>query len=226
MSVPDLGNIVWRSLTGSQAHLSTGTDRIKRFIPGFPALVGYADTERPDFKALEPFCRPGDRFYCAYWRGPEPKGWKIEVDTLMCAMLWQGTTPKAQPTTHIERLGSQHVPQMVALAALTKPGPFADRPLEIGEWYGVLDGERVVAMAGERMHAGNLREVSGICTLPDYQGKGYARRLTEHVIRSQLARGLTPFLHVASSNARARKIYERMGFVVEREIPLRVVSLV
>jgi predicted GNAT family acetyltransferase len=66
--------------------------------------------------------------------------------------------------------------------------------------------------------------VSGICTLPGYQGRGYAHRLTQHVIRSQLARGLTPFLHVASSNTAARKLYEGIGFVVDQEVAMRVIA--
>lgn len=224
-SMVNLANIMWRSLTTSHARLAVGTDRIKRYMPGFPRLVGFADPSNPDFAALAPHCAPGERFYTGEWNGPEPNGWKIEVDTLMCAMIWNGTPPEPDDSLSVVRLTEEHVPQMVAMAALTKPGPYADRPLEIGEWYGVLDGDRLVAMAGERMHAGALREVSGICTLPEYQGRGYARRLTELVVRSQLVRGQTPFLHVASSNTRARTLYERMGFVVDREVALRVITL-
>ena len=79
-------------------------------------------------------------------------------------------------------------------------------------------------MAGERMHAGKLREVSGICTAPAHQGRGFGRRLTQLVIRRQLARGQTPFLHVMSANARARELYLRLGFRVDREVAVRVVT--
>ena len=223
--MPDLANIFWRSLTGSHAHLGTGTDRTKRYLRGFPSMIGYADPADPDFASLIPFCDPGERFYCAEWRGPAPTGWTIEVDSSMCAMLWTGTLPPPDTSLPIIRLGMEHVPQMLEIAAVTRPGPFPQHPMEMGEWYGVLEDDRVVAMAGERLFAAPLREVSGICTLPEYQGRGYARRLTEQVIRSQLGRGLTPFLHVASANARARSLYERMGFVVEREVPMRVVAI-
>lgn len=219
-----LANIFWRALTGSQAHLGEGTGRIKRFRPGFPAMIGYDDPAAPDFAALAPFCGAGERYYCAEWVGAAPAGWKLEVDALMCAMLWQGTLPPADTTVPILRLAERHVPEMLAIADTCKPGPFARRPMEIGEWYGILDGARVVAIAGERLHAQPYREVSGICTLPEYQGRGYARRLTEHVIRSQLARGFTPFLHVASANAAARKLYVGMGFVVDQEVSMRVVA--
>ena len=140
----------------------------------------------------------------------------------MCAMLWSGSEP-ADPDLAAVRLGPADVPQQMALAALTKPGPFAERTFELGEFYGVFEGDRLVAMAGERMQAGNLHEVSGICTQPDYQGRGLARRLTLLLVRRQLARGEIPFLHVASSNARARALYERLGFRLDREVPLRII---
>ena len=221
----DLANILWRAFTGSHAHLATGTDRIKRYARGFPRLIAYADPAMPPFDALAPYCASGERFYCAEWRGPEPAGWRIEVDTSVCVMLWQGAAPAADDAADVRRLREEHVPRMLALAALTKVGPFAERPLEIGEWYGIFDGEHLVAMAGERVRAGHLREISGVCTHPDYQGRGYAKRLTQRLVRAQLARGLHPFLHVVSTNARARSLYERMGFAVDREVPMRVVTL-
>ena len=41
-------------------------------------------------------------------------------------------------------------------------------------------------MAGERMHAGTLREISGVCTHPDFQGRGLARRLMRKLVRRQM----------------------------------------
>lgn len=221
----DFSNIIWRSLTGSHARFAAGAERIVRYARGFPALIGFADTVNPDFASLARYCETGERLYCGEWRGPAPAGWKIEVDATMCAMGWNGATPAPDVSFPAVRLRPEHVPQMMALAGLTNPGPFAQRPLDLGEWYGAFEGERLVAMAGERMQCGSLREISGVCTLPEYQGRGLAKRLTEVVIRSQLARGLSPFLHVTASNTRAKSLYERMGFVVARETAMRVVSL-
>lgn len=219
----DLANVVWRALAGSQAHMAAGTDRIRRYRRGYSPIIGYADPSNPGFEALAPHCEPGEQLYCAYWRGPAPRGWAVEVETSMCAMLWRGAAPAPDPGLRAERLGAEHAPQMVALVEATRPGPFGPRAFEMGEFHGVFEGGRLVAMAGERLHAGALREVSAVCTAPDHQGRGLAKRLTELVVRRQLARGQTPFLHVASSNARARSLYERLGFVVAREVPLRVI---
>jgi predicted GNAT family acetyltransferase len=122
------------------------------------------------------------------------------------------------------RLGAEHVPQMLPLTALTKPGPFAERTVELGEYYGVFEGERLVAMAGERFQAGTLREISGVCTHPDFQGRGLGRRLVEMLIRIELARGEIPFLHVMADNHLARRLYERMGFRRTQDCVIRVVS--
>lgn len=79
-------------------------------------------------------------------------------------------------------------------------------------------------MAGERMAAPGLREISGVCTHPDHQGRGLARRLMLMLIRRQLLRGETPFLHVMRVNQAAHGLYLRMGFRDVCESPVRVVG--
>ena len=89
---------------------------------------------------------------------------------------------------------------------------------------GRIEGERLVAMAGERMHAGTLREISGVCTHPDFQGRGFARRLVAKLILRQMRRKETPFLHVMRDNSSAHRLYQRMGFRDYRESVVRVIS--
>jgi predicted GNAT family acetyltransferase len=79
-------------------------------------------------------------------------------------------------------------------------------------------------MAGERMAAPALREVSGVCTRPGWQGRGFARRLMLKLIRRQLLRGETPFLHVMSTNTVAHALYLGMGFRDYCETVVRVVA--
>ncbi len=219
-----LANIIWRSFSGSHAHLATGTERIRRYAQGYSPMIGYEDPGRPDFEAIAPCCAPGELFYCAEWRGPTPAGWKLELDSAMCAMLWNGPVPEPDDSLGAVRLRAEHVPLMVALNEATRPGPFGKRNIELGEWHGVFDGERLVAMAGERLQAGRFHEISGVCTLPEYRGRGLAKRLTALIIRAQLARGEMPFLHVASANTLAREMYGKMGFTLDQEVTMRVVS--
>jgi predicted GNAT family acetyltransferase len=79
-------------------------------------------------------------------------------------------------------------------------------------------------MAGERLRAGDLQEVSGICTHPDYQGRGLAKKLTLKLVRLQMQRGKTSFLHVISHNATAHGLYEKMGYRNYLETTVRVLT--
>jgi ribosomal protein S18 acetylase RimI-like enzyme len=219
-----LDHITWHSLSGPHAHWSTGTDAARRYAPGFSPLLGFADVLHPDFAALESFCSPKESFYCDGWSGITPQGWCIDSESTMYKMLWHGTPPTHDEARDAIRLGNEHVTQALALTALTKPGPFGPRTLELGEYFGYFDGTQLVAMAGERMYAGRFREISGVCTHPDFQGAGLARRLMRKLIYRQLQRQEIPFLHVMRHNTSAHNLYTRLGFHNYLESVIRVVS--
>jgi GNAT superfamily N-acetyltransferase len=218
-----LDNIIWHALSGSQAMFSTGTERARRFAPGFSPILGFADCTQPDFAALAPFCGLDEHFYCGDWAGPMPVGWKLEEESTMFRMVWAGEPPAQDAAPDAVPLGPEHAMPALELAMLTHPGPFGPRTIELGEYFGFFENGRLIAMAGERMHADTLREISGVCTDPDFQGRGLARRLMLKLIRRQLARGETPFLHVMRDNV-AAQFYERLGFRTVKEPVVRVVS--
>ena len=219
-----LSNIVWHSLTGPQSNLSAGTASIRRFAPGLSQLIGAREREAPAFAALAPFCSPDEHFYVLGWRGPPSAGWTVDVDAEVDQLFWPHAAPEAMDSSDIVRLDGAHIARMIALTELTHPGPFAERTIAFGAYSGILEGERLLAMAGERMHAGVLREISAVCTHPDAQGRGLARRLMNLLLRIQIGRGQTPFLHVMAENTHARALYERMGFRHHQRLACRVVS--
>jgi GNAT superfamily N-acetyltransferase len=221
-----LDNIPWHSLTGPHARYAAGTATARRYAAGFSPILGFADANRPDFDALAPYCEAGEHFYCNGWPGDVPHGWSIDVDGVAHQYVWHGPMPAPEGPLDAVALQQEHVPEMVALAELTKPGPFAARTRELGAYFGVFASGRLIAMAGERMAAGGLREISGVCTHPDYQGRGLARRLMIKLVRMAMQRGQTSFLHVMDANARARHVYEGMGFAHHQAMPMRVVSRV
>lgn len=220
-----LDNITWHTLAGPHSAHSAGTATVRRYAAGFSPIVGFADTQRPDLAALAPHCAPGEHFYCDSWTGAAPPGWRIDTESTMFRMVWDGAVPEADEAPQAMRLGPEHAQQAFELAAATRPGPFGPRTTELGEYFGWFEGQTLVAMAGERMHAGTLREISGVCTQPVHQGRGLARRLMMKLIRRQMQRGETPFLHVMRSNENAHRLYERMGFRTWREVVVRVVTL-
>ena len=61
-------------------------------------------------------------------------------------------------------------------------------------------------------------EVSGVCTDPDFRGRGFAAALMRAVAAGIQARGEVPFLHAYKRNTGAIALYERLGFALRREI--------
>ncbi len=115
---------------------------------------------------------------------------------------------------------------MLALTELTKPGPFRARTHTLGTFLGIRSERRLIAMAGTRFLLDGYREVSGVCTHPEFAGRGLARILVARIVNAIHAQGMTPFLHVDSENGRARSLYRRMGFVERAALPMVVVGRV
>ncbi|HEY3706160.1 MAG TPA: GNAT family N-acetyltransferase [Terracidiphilus sp.] len=123
----------------------------------------------------------------------------------------------------LRQLTPADAPSMVALAELTEPGPFRLRTIELGNFYGIFHDDRLVSMAGKRMHVPGYVEVSGVCTHPDARGQGYARRLMQLVMDEIEQSGRTPFLHAWQNNP-ATRLYESLGFSLTRTFHLAVLK--
>jgi len=129
----------------------------------------------------------------------------------------------AQAGTHVQPLGDADAAEMLALAALTEPGPFLPNTHRFGGFVGIRAEGRLAAMAGERLKPDGFTEVSGVCTHPDFRGRGYAALLSGIVANRIAARGETPFLHAYADNDGAIRLYRSLGFVVRSEVSVMVV---
>jgi len=122
-------------------------------------------------------------------------------------------TPIDVPDLEYEKLSKPDVADMVELAEITGlSSEFQPNSIEIGDYYGIKDGERLVAMAGERLKLDGYTEVAGVCTHPDCRKRGYGRGLSSLVTQRIQERGDIPFLQVFEDNVGAIRIYEKMGF--------------
>lgn len=220
----DLDNIFWHTLSGPHTHWAAGTATARRYARGFSPILGFSDQAHPDLAALAPFCDLDEHFYTDGWAGPVPPGWQVEKETTMFKMVWEGAQPESDEAPEAVPLGPEQAPLALELALLTKPGPFGPRTIELGEYFGLFEEGRLIAMAGERLHAGTWREISGVCTHPEHQGRGLARRLMTKLLRREMQRGEAPFLHVARENEGARRLYKGMGFRDYLESVVRVVA--
>lgn len=215
----------WIALTTRQAHLAEGDSaRAVRMAGDYGIFVAGADRS-PESLAAVARLVPADGSAAMVEAEPWPTipGVGAEVHAL-CQMV--ADHPLTDPVAGIEivPLTDGDGPEMLALATLTRPGPFLVRTHQLGDFVGVKEDGRLIAMAGERLRAPGFTEVSGVCTLPEHRGRGLAGALMRHVMAGIAARGETPFLHAYPSNTGAIALYETLGFHLRREMIMTVLT--
>lgn len=124
----------------------------------------------------------------------------------------------------VQRLTRDDAAEMLALALVTKPGPFTLEALSLGDFWGVKIEGRLAAMAGERMKHPGYTELSGVCSHPEFRGGGLGRLLSLFVANQIAARGEVPYLHAYASNTTAMGLYESIGFRLRSMMNVAVVQ--
>jgi ribosomal protein S18 acetylase RimI-like enzyme len=214
---------VWAALTTKQAHLAEGGPLAFRFPRDIVPFAAARDGSDEAIAALAALARPGDDMVL-----PEANELVIPPGfaTVFAAPLVQMMLvrePAEIPDARIVPLGEADAAEMLDLATLTRPGPFTLKARALGPFVGIRIDGRLAAMAGERMKQDGFEEVSGICTHPDFRGRGLARVLSVFVTRRTSARGVTPYLHAFASNDAAIRLYESIGFAIRRELNVAMI---
>lgn len=214
-----LHNPVFNALASSESHRAFGSAHAKYFDEEVSPFAGFDTDTETGFRELYELLPAGRRILFA---SPEeidlPGGWQLKAEIKGLQFVYPNDALPTNPAIEPVPLNETHVEEMVALAALTKPGPFNSRTIEFGHYHGFFENGRLAAMTGQRLHINNLTEISAVCTHPDYTGKGYAAALLLHQLHIILSNNQQPFLHVRGDNKRAIEIYERLGFEENREM--------
>jgi len=139
------------------------------------------------------------------------------TNTLLQASVAPLTTADSSQTPIIPLTATDR-DDMFNLVTKVQPGYYEPDTYQLGRYFGIRQDGQLVAIAGERIRLDGLTEVSAVCTDPAYTGRGYAQQLTTHICRANLEQGITPFLHTLTTNERAIRLYEYLGFKQRRVI--------
>ena len=216
---------VWAALSTRHLALSVGGALARRYATDVNLFASACDDTAAALTALAELVPPGERVYllqvpdivvpCGLVTLKAAKGVQMIATRRMAA---------AMADEEIVALTDADAPEMLALAKLTEPGPFLARTHTMGAFRGIRVDGRLAAMAGERFRFPGYTEVSGVCTHPDFRGRGFARRLSAAVAARIESRGERPFLHAWSSNRPAISLYESLGFEIRAEVDVKVLE--
>jgi ribosomal protein S18 acetylase RimI-like enzyme len=217
-----LDTVIWRALTSVQASLAEGDERARRYPAAIAPFAATVDTEPTSFRSLLALAGGADPIALFTTEEVEPPSafTVVRRDSVDQMVLKDAGACVVQPGAPIVALEVADVPQMLALASVTQPGPFGPRTIELGRYIGIRPRGLLVAMAGERMRLDGFTEISAVCVEPAYRGHGLAADLVGSLVSSIAARSEIPFLHVFSSNHAAIALYRKLGFALRRRMHL------
>lgn len=221
MKAHPLDRVVHSALTSlRQSHLAVREGGALRMKAGYGVFVAVDDPAETSDVARLPVPE-GKLVSVEALEQPVPSGFRIEKEATLLQMTLMSLKAGKVRDIALEKLTDDDAAQMLVLATLTEPGPFFENTHRLGDFYGVKENGRLLAMAGERMKPDGFTEVSGVCVHPDAQGRGLAAAVMRQVIGPILARGDTAFLHSYDYNARAIALYEGLGFSVRAPMKMR-----
>jgi ribosomal protein S18 acetylase RimI-like enzyme len=219
MDTAALDNPVWSALSGPHRSIAGRLHDLQWYPPSIAPFVAVpAADARPDLDAAFSSGLGNQVYFVGQCPSFLPESWRVVSRSNILQLLPAGEIPQGEEAGTV--LGEIDRRAMRELTQLAFPDFFRERTAELGVYLGVYDADRLIAMAGERMALPGLQEISGVCTHPDFSGRGHARRLTRALLSRQHRRGVGSFLHVSESNLAARKLYESMGFAVRASLPM------
>lgn len=223
-----LDNPIWNALSTRQNQFAEGDDFARRFQPEIGPLASLREQSTEAYQSLGRLFKPGEPVVLFLEEEPRlPEGWSLlkhdSLVQMICPNPPQDSAFGKATDVQWEPLGLADVPAMLDLTALTEPGPFRQRTFELGGFVGVHQGDRLAAMAGQRVAPPGFTEVSAVCTHPEFRGRGYAQLLVAAVASAIHERGEIPFLTSYTHNTNAIRVYEAVGFAIRRTLHLVVV---
>ncbi len=209
-----LDNPVWHALTGPQSTVAEGAGRAFRYRPEYSVFSALPDDAEPlDWQSLATLLGGTAPALLTTATDPPP-GWQRLGSFAVLQMVLERTA--AVDTATVVPLGPDDLTELTELVCVAKPGPWAARTHELGDFFGIRVDGRLLAAAGQRIRLPGHVEISAVSTHPDARGRGLGAIVTAAAAEAITARGDAPFLHVVTDNADAIRLYERIGFVVRQ----------
>lgn len=211
-----LDNPVWYSLLEVHKNLCVDYGTVKFYQPDycpFGAFENVIDTSA----ALDEYAQLSGNFFVV---GKKPSFSKklVVKNELICLQMVIENMIELEDDNDIIKINNNYKDALFMLVNEVQPGYFKKNTFMVGDYYGILKEDKLIAVTGERMKMDGFTEVSAVVTHPDYTGKGYAKKLVAYTVNKMFTQNKLPYLHVAEKNIAAINLYEKLGFKTRRKI--------
>lgn len=211
-----LDNPVWHSLNETHSAYCLEFDGLKCYRPDHAPFVAFPGNAGND-DALQAYSGLADEFFVVGDKPGFPADLELKKE-LVCFQMIARNRVSVDTKDPVMPLTGQFRQQTYDLINRVQPGYFRKQTWELGDYFGIVLDEQLVAVTGERMKMNEAIEVSAVVTHPGFARKGFAAQLVAHTINRIIEQGKLPFLHVAETNTAAIRLYQKLGFTFRRKI--------
>jgi predicted GNAT family acetyltransferase len=205
---------IWSALATDHAALAEGGKLARRYPTAISTFAATGADDPESLSALANLVPVGETVFIVHSGDiVVPRGMERTSSAELVQMVADRPVPPVADE-RIQLLTAPDAEEMLDLALLTKPGPFTLRAQSLGAFWGIRIGGRLAAMAGQRLRQTGYVELSGVCSHPDFRGRGLGRLLSLYVAGKIIEEGARPYLHSYAANGNAIGLYESIGFRV------------
>lgn len=213
-----LKNPVWYSLSETHEKWLLEFNGVRFYKPEICTFGAYTDIAHTAI-ALNQYAEISDNFFLvSEYDKPlfDEDNIRLKRKIEGCQMVLQDL-PEVNIVEEIIPLTEEYINEIYELVWLVMPGYYQKRTFEMGDYFGIFRGRKLISVAGQRMQSDKFIEISAVVTHPDYTRRGFAKQLTAHVVKEILKERKTPILHTTKGNP-AIKLYEDLGFNITRDM--------
>lgn len=212
-----LDNPIWNSLIETHKDVSIDYENVKFYKPEYCPFGGFIKTDNLK-QSIDEYSTLVNSFFVV---GEKPIfSEKIILNNnLICnQMILEKNIGQNVQEEIVELTNKKHRTDLYNLVQLAYPGFFMKKTVDLGKYFGIYKNNNLIAVTGERLKMDGYTEVSAVVTHPKHIGKGYAKQLITYVSNHIFSENKLPYLHVAETNFKAIKLYEKLGFKLRKKL--------
>ncbi|WP_282148118.1 GNAT family N-acetyltransferase [Algibacter lectus] len=213
-----LKNPVWYSLKETHKKLAVVSDGVQFYHHEVCPFGAFFDETKTAEASSEYVKKSDSFFFVSENQTPIIDKNNVVLDRKIdgCQMVLNQLSD-VEITEDIVLLDESYIEEIYNLVWLVMPGYYKKRTFEMGNYYGIIKDDKLVAIAGQRMQTDLFIEVSAVVTHPNYTRKGFAKQLIAHNTKEILKVNKQPILHTNKGNL-AIPLYQKLGYELTRDM--------
>lgn len=213
-----LENPVWYSLNETHKRYTINYDGVKFYDPNICPFGAFFDATKTA-KAINEYAKLTSEFFLVSENETplfNENQVTLEQKIEGCQMVLDNLV-EPEITETIIPLNNDYINEIYNLVWLVMPGYYRKHTFDMGDYFGIFNNGKLVAISGQRMQTNDFIEVSAVVTHPDYTRRGLAKQLVAHTTKEIIKNGKHAILHTTKGNP-AIKLYEKLGYKLTRDM--------